>query len=338
MKDLYKILEINKNASSEDIKKSYRKLVMKYHPDKNNSPEAEDKFKDIAQAYEILSDPTKKTNYDRYGTIDNNSFNNNGTGFNMDDIFGDFFNNAFGDRYRNKQKKGSDLRIKINITLTDVINGVKKNIKYKKKKICDSCSGIGGTNTKVCTPCNGLGRKYNIQNTPFGQIRQEMLCDNCSGTGKKVMNKCVICHGDGLIIKNEDLEVNLPSGLRNNMQLNMSNQGNEIPNGIPGDLLILIEEIQDEKFIRKGSNLYHDYQLNVIDAIIGKKETIETPRGKVEVKITPGISPYETLLFKKMGIPDIETGLGDLILSIKIIMPKNISNEDIKILNSLKIK
>ncbi len=334
MKDYYKILEIDNNASQDEIKKAYRKLAMKYHPDKNQSPESEAKFKDIAESYEVLSNPNKRSKYDQYGSVDGNDFTNN---YNMEDFFSNFFGGAFNQRY-NKQKKGSDLRIKVSVTLDDIIHGVKRKIKYKRNKICNPCKGEGGSNKKTCNACNGKGKSYHRQNTAFGQVVQESLCGSCNGQGSIIVDKCEICYGSGLVLKEEDIEIDLPVGLRHSMQLNMSNQGHEIPNGISGDLLILIEEIQDKLFKRNGSNLHYEYDLNVIDAIIGKKEVLNTPTGKIEINIKPGISPYETLSFKNMGVPDIERGIGDLILKIKVNIPKKLSKEEIEILKTLKDK
>jgi len=338
MKDYYKILEVNKDSSQEEIKKSYRKLAMLYHPDKNQTSGAEEKFKDIAEAYEVLSDPNKKANYDQYGDVNGNPFSNSGGfSFNMDDMFGDLFNSRYGgNRHGRKQKKGTDLRIKITITLDDVIHGLKKKVKYKRKKICTPCNGDGGTDVVSCNSCNGSGKMVMVQNTPFGQIRQETMCNSCLGSGKTIKNKCKHCHGEGLVSKDEEVEIQIPAGLRNNIQLNMSNYGNEIKDGISGDLLISISEIPDPYFKREGSNLYYDYHLNVIDALTGKKDVLKTPKGEVKIDIRSGINPNEKLSFKNMGVPDIEMGLGDLILNIKFKMPSKISETEMQQLENLK--
>jgi molecular chaperone DnaJ len=336
MKDYYKILELDKNASIDDIKKSYRKLAMMYHPDRNQSPDAENKFKDIAEAYDVLSNPEKKNNYDNYGSTDSNgSFS-----FNFGDFFnfGDMFNQAFDRQYK-RQKKGTDLRIKISISIEDVIHGLSKKIKYKRKTVCNSCKGIGGSGEQNCMGCNGSGTKYKVQNTPFGQIRQEMTCNICMGKGKIIANKCKSCTGEGLVIKDEEIDITIPAGLRNGMQLSMSKQGNEIPDGIPGDLFILVEEKQDSLFKREGRNLYYTYNINILDLLLGKKDSLKTPHGSnIDINIEKLTNPNEVKIFKNKGVPDIEEGLGDLFLKLDVKMPSNLTNEEFKILNSLKEK
>lgn len=336
MKDYYKILELDRNASSEDIKKSYRKLAMIYHPDRNQSPDAEAKFKDIAEAYDVLSNPEKKQNYDNYGTSNNNgSFS-----FNFNDFFnfGDMFNQAFDRQYK-RQRKGTDLRIKISITIQDVINGLSKKIKYKRKVVCNTCTGVGGTGEQSCMGCNGTGVKQKIQNTPFGQIRQEMTCNVCMGKGKTISNKCKTCSGEGLVTKEEEVDINIPAGLKNGMQLSMSRQGNEVPDGIPGDLFILVEEKIDPIFKREGKNLYMNYSINILDLLLGKKDTLKTPHGSnIDININKLTNPNEVLKFRNKGVPDIEEGMGDLFLKLDVKMPTNLTDEEFKILSLLKEK
>lgn len=333
MKDYYKILELEKGASSDEIKKKYKTLVKKYHPDVSKEPDAEAKFKDIAEAYEILGNPEKKNNYDTYGSNGGNG------GFPFNDFFnfGDMFNTSFEQRYR-RTKKGTDLRIKLTLTLEDIIKGLSKKIKYKRKVVCTSCTGTGGTDEKTCVGCNGAGNKYKVQNTPFGQMRQEMTCNLCEGKGRVITNKCKKCSGEGVTSKDVEVEVNIPSGLKNGMQLNMSKHGNEVSNGIPGDLLILVEEIKEPNFLREGKNLYTNYNIDIIDLLLGKKDTIKTPYGNLPLNIDPLTNPNYVKLFKGKGIPDIEEGLGDLFVKLNIKMPNKLSSDELNILANLKGK
>jgi molecular chaperone DnaJ len=342
-KDYYNILGVNKGASDDEIKKAYRKAAMQWHPDKNSSPEAETKFKEAAEAYEVLSDSTKRTNYDRYGSANgpNNPFGgfNGGHGFSMDDIFsqfGDIFGN-FGGRHRQQaQKRGSDLRIKVNVTIDDVINGCSKKIKYKRQVSCNTCSGKGGSDIRACIPCNGTGRRVVVQNTPFGQIRQETACPDCNSTGKQVHNKCVSCHGAGTNLKEEVVDVDIPAGVSAGMQLSMRGMGNHIKDGTAGDLQIVIDEIVEFYFKREQNNIIVDKEISVIDAIIGSNVKVKTPRGEISIAIEPGTRHGSTIRISGKGVPDMNYGLGDLFINISVKIPKNITLDEKYILEKLK--
>jgi molecular chaperone DnaJ len=340
-KDYYKILNIDKNASKDEIKKAYRKMAMKYHPDKNSSKEAEAKFKEAAEAYDVLSDDTKKSNYDRYGSAEpsGNPFSN-GFGYDMNDIFsnfGDIFGGAFGKRYGNqrRQNRGSDLRIKVTLTIEDILNGVNKKIKYKRQSKCNDCDGKGGTDIRDCLVCNGSGRRTVVQNTPFGQIRQETHCPDCQGTGKQIKNKCGVCHGDGTTLKEETIDIDIPAGLSNGMQLSMSGYGNHVRDGIPGDLIIIIDEKKEFYFKRENNNIIIEKEISVIDAIIGANLKVKTPHGEMNLNIEPGTQHDTKIRFNGKGIPDVNYGLGNLYVIVKIKVPKSINLEEKSILDKL---
>lgn len=343
-KDYYSILGVNKNASEDEIKKAYRKLAMQHHPDKNpDNKESEEKFKEAAEAYDILSSPEKKKNYDTFGKAGggNNPFSGQqhyGHGFNMDDIFsqfGDIFGGA-NSRNSRRQPRGADLRIKVQLSLDDILNGVKKKLKFKRNDKCHTCSGKGGTEIKDCLGCSGSGQRVIVQNTPFGPVRQATTCSNCSGSGKVVHNKCKTCHGDGTHLKEEVVDIEIPSGVGSGMQLTMAQYGNFARDGVYGDLQIFIEEIPDPIWKREGNNLKGEITVSVIDAILGKKMEILTPHGKVQVNVEEGTDSGKILKFAHKGIPDINYGLGDLYIRINVKIPKKINPEEKVILEKLK--
>ena len=344
-KDYYKILGVERNASEDQIKKAYRKLAMQYHPDKNpDNEEAEEKFKEAAEAYDVLSTPDKKKNYDTFGTADGSGFNQNGRqyghGFNMDDIFsqfGDIFGGAFNNRYqRPQQQRGSDLRVKVQLTLDDILNGVKKKLKFKRNAKCGTCNGSGGSDVKDCLACSGTGQRTVVQNTPFGQIRQSAPCNNCQASGKVIHNKCGTCKGEGTEIREEVVDIEIPAGVTNGMYLTMAQYGNFARGGVYGDLQILIEEIPDPIWKREGNNLKTEITISVLDAILGRKMDVLTPRGKQSVSIEPGTESGKILRYAHKGIPDINYGLGDLYIVLRVSIPKKINPEEKVILEKLR--
>lgn len=333
-KDYYKILGVERGSSEDEIKKAYRKMAMQYHPDKNSSPDAESKFKEAAEAYDILSSPDKKSNYDRYGTADSNPFGGRGGGFDMDDIFsqfGDIFG-QFNGRYRQgqsqRQERGSDLRINVSLTIDEVLKGCNKKLKFKRSCKCEKCSGSGGTDSRNCLPCNGTGQRVVIQNTPFGQIRQSTYCPDCSGKGKQIVNKCVVCQGDGTSLKEEIVSVDIPAGVCTGMNLNMRGYGNESRTGDSGNLIIQIEEITEKYFRRENNNIIIDKTISVVDAIIGSNVKVKTPHGEISVAITPGTSHGDVLRVRGKGVPDYNLGLGDLLINISLKIPKSIDLDE----------
>jgi molecular chaperone DnaJ len=346
-KDYYNILGVNKGASDDEIKKAYRKAAMQWHPDKNpDNPEAESKFKEAAEAYDVLSNPEKKSNYDRFGSADSpfggggNPFGQNyGHGFNMDDIFsqfGDIFGNFGGRRTQKRQSRGSDLRLKVTLNIDEILNGTTKKIKYKRQDKCGTCEGKGGTDVRECLSCRGSGQRVVVQNTPFGQIRQETTCPDCSGSGKRIANACGVCKGSGTELKEQVVDVEIPKGVSSGMQLTMQGFGNYARDGISGNLIIIVDELREFYFKRDSNNILVEKEISVLDAIIGSNIKVKTPHGDIPITIEPGTEHGKNIRVYRKGIPDINLGLGDLIINIVIKIPKNISNDEREILEKLK--
>lgn len=339
-KDYYQILEVDRGASADEIKKSYRKMAMKYHPDKNpDNPQAEEKFKECAEAFDVLSDPQKKQEYDTYGTVGGNNGNPFGGGFNMDDIFsrfGDFFN--FGGGNQRQVRRGSDLRIKTNVSLQEVINGVDKKIKYIRQVKCNTCDGYGGKDLTNCGMCQGTGQRRVVQNTPFGQIQQIVTCTSCSGIGQITRTNCNNCRGQGVVPKEENLDIKIPKGAVNGVNFNMSGYGNWAKNGQPGDLHILVEETPDSEFKRENNNLVYDQHISIIEAILGKEIKLKTPNGELKFTIQPGTTHGKVLRIQGKGVPDLNYNgqVGDLFIKMNIRIPQSINNKEKEILESLK--
>ena len=337
-KDYYKILEVDLQASTDEIKKAYRKQAMKYHPDKNPGDQAaEDKFKDCAEAFDVLSDPQKKQEYDTYGTVGGgDNFNPFGGGFgDMFSRFEEMF--GFG-RQQTRARKGSDLRIKVNISLIDVINGVDKKLKYVRQVKCNTCNGVGGKDVQHCGGCNGAGVKRIVQNTPFGTIQQNVTCPNCQGTGQQIRNVCTNCKGNGTNPKEETVDVHIPKGAGHGMSFTMNGYGNWGKNvDMFGDLQIIIEESPDSEFKRENNNLHYNQNISVIDAILGKEQYLKTPQGDIRFTIKPGTSHKDTLRIQGHGVPDLQVGrTGDLLITVTVKMPKLVSEEEKMVLESLK--
>ena len=338
-KDLYNVLGVERGASEDDIKKAYRKMAMKYHPDKNPGDEsAEAKFKEVAEAYDVLSDEGKKSNYDRFGTTDGKSQNPFGQGFNMDDIFSQF-GDIFGSRgnpHQRRQAKGGDLRIKVSLTIQEIITGCTKKMKYKRQDTCKPCSGKGGSDVRDCIPCGGSGRRIVAQNTPFGQMRTETGCPDCNMTGKIVHNKCNSCNGDGTTLMEQEVDIEIPKGVSNGIQLTMHGFGNSIRDGVNGDLQIVIDEIRNNTFKREGGNLIVDKEISVLDAIMGANVKVNTPHGEMVVTIQPGTQPGTITRMHGKGVSDIQYGLGDLIINLKVKVPTNVTMDERYVLEKLK--
>jgi molecular chaperone DnaJ len=343
-KDYYSILGVDKGANEDQIKKAYRKKAMQYHPDKNpGDTTAETKFKEAAEAYEVLSDAGKKANYDRYGSVDGNPFGGGGNpfggghGFSMDDIFsqfGDMFGNRGGGQRRTF--RGTDLRIKVTLTIDEILKGCNKKLKYKKQTKCEPCSGKGGTDSKDCLTCGGSGRRVVVQNTPFGQMRTEATCPDCQGSGKIIKNKCNSCHAQGTNVKENVVDVQIPAGVSTGMQFTMPGYGNDIRDGVSGDLYIIIEEAQDFSYRREGNNIIVEKQISVIDAICGSHMNVSTPHGEIPIYVEPGTEHGKSIRVSGKGIPDMQYGLGDLYVKIFVKIPKNIDLDEKHILEKLK--
>jgi len=358
-RDYYEILEIQKNASAEEIKKAYRKMAIKYHPDKNPGDKpAEEKFKEAAEAYEVLSTPEKKQRYDQYGHAGmngNQGFGGGGGGgfggMNMDDIFsqfGDVFGGHFGGggfggggRGGRRVNRGSNLRVKVKMTLEEIANGVEKKIKVNKYVACKPCSGSGaknGSSFNTCSTCKGNGQVTRVTNTILGAMQTTSTCPTCGGEGKSITDKCTACNGDGIVRDEEVISINIPAGVANEMQLSVGGKGNMgARGGVAGDLIIVIEEVEHEQLKRDGMNLYYDHFINFIDATMGTQIEVPTIDGKAKVKIDAGTQSGKVLRLKAKGLPDINSySRGDILVNINVWTPQQLSKEEKNILEGLR--
>ena len=331
--DYYKILGLNKGASESEIKKAYRKSAIKYHPDKNpGDVKAEEKFKQAAEAYEVLGNKEKRSKYDQFGHA---AFDGSGGvgagGMNMDDIFsqfGDIFGSAFGGfggfgGSTTRRSKGTNLRIKVSLTINEIAQGVSKKIKVKRKVQAP------GLEYSTCRTCNGTGQVTKYTNTILGRMQSTSVCDNCSGTGKIVINKPSGSDSNGQILEEEMVDVKIPAGVEDGMQLRVSGKGNEpITDGVPGDLLILVNELEDENLKREGNNLHYDLYISFSDAVLGISKEIDTVTGKVRIKLDAGIQSGKILRLRGKGLKSINShGSGDLLVHVNVWTPKTLSKD-----------
>ena len=358
-RDYYEILEVSKSASADEIKKAYRKKAIKYHPDKNQGDKAaEEKFKEAAEAYEVLSSPEKRQRYDQFGHAGVGGAAGGGFGgggMSMDDIFshfGDIFGGGFGgfsgfggfggsSRGGRRVNKGSNLRVKVKLNLEEIANGAEKKIKVKKYVQCQSCGGNGAADSSSysnCSTCHGTGQVTRISNTILGQMQTSSTCPTCGGDGKIITNKCAPCAGEGIVRDEEVISLNIPAGVEEGMQLSVSGKGNAARRGgVNGDLLVLIEEEKHPELIRDGNNLIYSLNVSIPDAILGTPVEIPTVEGKVKVKIEPGTQPGKILRLRGKGLPEVNSyGRGDLLVQIQVFIPKNISKDDRKAVEKLQ--
>lgn len=351
--DFYEILEVAKTASTEEIKKAYRKKAIQYHPDKNpGDKQAEENFKKAAEAYEILSNPDKRARYDRFGHAGLSGAGGFGAGghdMSFDDIFsrfGDIFEDAFGGgnpfgsffggggaRRQQNVNRGTNLRVTVKLTLEEIANGTTKKIKVKKYIACKDCNGNGeknGHSSKTCPTCNGKGTQVRIVNTIMGQMQTSSTCSQCNGSGKIILEKCNVCYGEGIISGEETIEIKIPAGVHEGVQLSMSGKGNAARRGgINGDLLILINEIKHEHFIREDNDLIYNLFISIPDAILGTHVEVPTLQGKAKIKIEPGSQSGKVLRLRSKGLPDINGySKGDLMVRINVFIPNSINKED----------
>ncbi|GIV41725.1 MAG: chaperone protein DnaJ [Vicingaceae bacterium] len=351
-RDYYEVLGVSRNASQEEIKKAYRKLAMKYHPDRNpGDKEAEEKFKEAAEAYEVLSNPDKRKQYDQFGHAGMRGGGFGGGFSSVEDIFehfNDIFSGAFGfedfgfggQRSRSVHR-GSNIRIKLSLTLEEIATGVKKKIKVNKFVSCQSCNGTGaenGNSFSYCATCNGSGRVTRVTNTFLGRMQTTTTCPSCGGAGQSIKNKCKKCLGDGIVREEEIIEINIPAGVEEGMQLRLSGKGNAAPRGgIPGDLIVVIEEIPHQLFKRDGQNILYDLTLNIADLILGTEIQIPVLTGKVKIKIKPGTQPGEVFRLKGKGLPHPNTSsTGDFLVHINAYIPEKLNKEEKKLVEQLK--
>ncbi|SMO68869.1 molecular chaperone DnaJ [Solitalea koreensis] len=356
-RDYYDILGVAKNSGADEIKKAYRKLAIKFHPDKNpGDKEAEDKFKEAAEAYEVLSNAEKRQRYDQFGH--RAGANNGGGGFggsnmNMEDIFSQFgdifgggspFEGFFGGGQRagggRRVNRGTNLRIKVKLTLEEISNGVEKTIKVAKLVNCGTCQGSGakGSSFKTCSTCGGAGSVRRVTNTILGQMQTTSTCPTCHGDGQIITDKCHSCQGEGVVRGEETIKINIPAGVSDGMQLSMAGKGNAATRGgVPGDLIILIEEIEHETLKRDGNNIVYDLYLSFIDATMGTSVEIPTIDGKARIKIDAGTQAGKILRLKGKGIKEVNSyHRGDQLIHVNIWTPKTLSNEERDILEKLK--
>lgn len=339
-KDFYEILGISKNADASEIKKAYRKKAIEFHPDKNpGNKEAEENFKLAAEAYEVLSDPQKKAKYDQFG---HQAFDGSGGfggqgGMNMDDIFsqfGDIFGSAFGGAGGfsgfggsgggQRRVKGSNLRIKVKLTLEEIANGVDKKVKVKRKVQAKDVS------YKTCTTCNGQGQVMRVTNTILGRMQSATTCTTCGGSGQIIDKKPANADAQGLIIEDETVSIKIPAGVTEGMQLKVANKGNEAPgnNSLPGDLIVVIEEIEHKTLKREGENLHLDLYISFSEAVLGASKDINAVNGKVRIKLEEGIQSGKILRLKGKGIPSLNGyGSGDLLVHVNVWTPKTLNKE-----------
>lgn len=355
-RDYYDILGIQRNASPEEIKKAYRQMAIKHHPDKNPGDKAaEEKFKEAAEAYEVLSDATKKQRYDQFGHAGVGSSAAGGQGqggFSMDDIFsqfGDIFGGAFGGgggfggggRGGRRVNRGSNLRVKVKLTLEEISTGVEKKLKVPKYVSCNSCHGsgaAGGSSMNTCATCKGSGQVTQYMNTMLGRMQTTTACPACGGEGQTITDKCKTCHGDGVVRGEEMISVKIPAGVHEGIQLSVSGKGNAGPRGgVPGDLIVVIEEAPHEHFTRDGNNLFYEYHVSIPDAALGTSVEIPTLEGKARIKIDAGTQAGKVLRLKGKGLPDINGySRGDLLVSINVWTPTHLSSEEKKLLEKLR--
>ena len=370
-RDYYEVLGVSKTASADEIKKAYRQMALKYHPDRNpGDKSAEEKFKEAAEAYDVLSNPDKRQRYDQFGFAGTSSSAGggfSGGGFSMDDIFsqfGDIFGGHFGggsarggfggfgdffggfggsdeDERGGRVERGSDIRIRIKLSLAEVLHGVEKKIKINKLVACPDCGGKGAASEadiKTCPDCKGRGVVTKIVRTILGQMQTTTTCPRCNGTGKIVSKPCKKCGGSGLVKAPEEISFKVPAGVAQGMQLTVRGKGNAAPHGgVNGDLLVVIEEEQDPNFQRDGNDLLYSLFVSVPDAITGCEAEIPAIDGKLRIKVAPGTQSGTVLRLRGKGVPDVNGyGAGDMMVAVNVWIPKNLTSEEKKLIEKLK--
>ncbi|HTR30045.1 MAG TPA: molecular chaperone DnaJ [Puia sp.] len=354
-RDYYEVLGLSKGASADEIKKSYRKVAMQYHPDRNPGDKvAEDKFKEAAEAYEVLSDTDKRAQYDRYGHAGlSNNGRGPGGGMNMDDIFSQFgdifgddlFGSFFGGRRggggpRSRGVKGSNLRVKIKLNYEEIAKGVTKNIKVKKYVSCTTCSGTGAkdrSSIQTCSTCGGSGQVRRVSNTFLGQMQTVTTCPTCNGEGSIVTAKCAVCKGEGRVYGEETVTLDIPAGVQEGMQLSVGGRGNAGERGgSPGDLIILIEEEQHPELHRDGLNVAYELHISFMDAVFGLQAEVPTIDGKAKIKIPAGTQSGKIFRLKGKGFPGVNSyEKGDQLIHVNVWTPQHLTPEEKDLLEKL---
>ncbi len=355
-RDYYDVLGVDKNATEDQIKKAYRTIAIKYHPDRNpGNKEAEEKFKEAAEAYDVLHDPKKRQQYDRFG-FDGpgmGGFGGFGGSMDVDDIFsmfGDIFGGhagfgGFGGSKRNPQKhRGSDLRLKVRLTLDEVAHGVTKKFKVRKDVTCSHCHGTGaeaGSTPEQCPTCHGTGVVDKTVQSIFGLIQTQVVCPTCGGEGKIIKNKCKHCGGTGIEKGEEVVEINIPAGVAEGMIVNVPNKGNAGQhNGTNGDIQVMIEEEENDTFVRDNTDLIYNLLLDFPTAALGGNIDIPTIEGnKLKIKLEPGTQPGKTLRLRGKGLPAVQgygSGSGDMVVNISVYVPKTLSQKEKEMMEELR--
>lgn len=363
-RDYYEVLGVEKNANAEDIKKAYRKKAIQYHPDKNpGDKEAEEKFKEAAEAYEVLSDPQKRQRYDQFGHAGMGGAGGFSGGFSsMEDIFSQFgdlfeswgmggsmggFSSFFGGGGGGRQRvrRGGDLRVKVRLTLEEISSGVEKKIKVRKLVPCQDCHGTGsadGREGDTCQTCHGTGRVVRAQRGIFGMMQVQEECPTCHGEGKVIRNKCSHCQGEGVVRDEEIVTIKIPAGVSGGMQIPIEGKGNAAPRGgVPGDLLVLIEEEEHPSLVRDGNDLVYNLLLDMPTAVLGGQVKIPTLSGDVKITITPGTQPGKVLRMRGKGLPIIDQyarqyGTGDLLINVGVYIPERLSKDEKALIEKLQ--
>ena len=355
-RDYYEVLGVSKSADATEIKKAYRKLALKYHPDKNpGDKEAEEKFKEAAEAYDVLSNEEKKRRYDQFGHagVGGAGQGGFGGGMSMDDIFSQFgdifgsfggfsgFGGFGGGRSARRVNRGTNLRVKVKMNLQEIATGIEKKIKVKKYVACQHCNGTGakdGKSYSTCSTCKGSGQVTRVQNTILGAMQTTSTCPTCEGEGKIINEKCTFCNGEGVLMSEEVISINIPAGVGEGMQLSLSGKGNAARRGgVNGDLIVLIEEEEHPELVRDGNDLLYNVFIGYPEAVLGETVEIPTIEGKVKVKIEAGTQLGKILRLRGKGLPDVNGyGKGDLLAKVNVWIPKNLSKDEKKLVEKMK--
>ena len=355
-RDYYEVLGVSKSADATEIKKAYRKLALKYHPDKNpGDKSAEEKFKEAAEAYDVLSNEEKRRRYDQFGHagVGGAGQGGFGGGMSMDDIFSQFgdifgsfggfsgFGGFGGGRSARRVNRGTNLRVKVKMNLQEIATGIEKKIKVKKYVACQHCNGTGakdGKSYSTCSTCKGSGQVTRVQNTILGAMQTTSTCPTCEGEGKIINEKCTFCNGEGVLMSEEVISINIPAGVGEGMQLSLSGKGNAARRGgVNGDLIVLIEEEEHPELVRDGNDLLYNVFIGYPEAVLGETVEIPTIEGKVKVKIEAGTQPGKILRLRGKGLPDVNGyGKGDLLAKVNVWIPKNLSKDEKKLVEKMK--